>query len=368
MKFQCERERLVEALQTCQRAISTKSLLPILSGVLLKTEAGGLSLSATDLEISIRTTLPIETKEKGSLVVPSRLILDILNSLEEEMVELSLIKEKGQIEVLSGESRFDVNVFFEEDFPKIPETSGPPACVIASDVINPVIREVVKAASRDDAKPILTGVFTEIKGELLRMVATDSYRLAVAESAIEDGTSSDVDAIVPARSLKELNRIISSGSAEKVSIFLTGSQILFQAGEVELVSRLIEGEFPNYEQILPKGYEKKIRANKNRLLGAVRRASLMAQNNSPVRLTTANNLMVVSANTQDVGEATERLDVEYPGEEMKIAFNPQYLMDGLSSVEEDEVVIEVADPLKPALIKPIGEKGFLYLIMPIRLS
>ncbi len=368
MKIQCEREKLVAAIQTCQRVISTKSMLPILSGILLKNDSKSLYLSASDLEASVRTSIKVVSKEKGSLVVPAKLISDILNSLEDEMVELSFIKEKGQLEILGGESRFDLNVFLEEDFPKIPESKGSPIFVIATGTMNSIVKEVIKAASRDDAKPILTGVLVEANKDTIKMVATDSYRLAVGEEKIENGPEEPIFVLVPARTMRELSRIISSSKKKDVAIYLTDSQIIFKTSNTEIISRLIEGEFPNYKQILPKGYEKKIRVNKSRLIGAAKRAALLAQNNTPVKITSGNNTMVISANTQDVGEAIERLDVEYPGEEVKMAFNPVYFMDGITSVEEDEVIIEVSDPLKPALIKPVEKKGFKYLIMPIRLS
>ena len=368
MKFQCERENLINGLQQCQRAISTKSMLPILSGILIKSDGKTLNLSATDLEISVRTSIDVETKEAGSLVVPAKLILDILTNLDEEKVEISLIKEKGQLEILAGESRFDLNIFFEEDFPKIPESQGEPTCDLDADKIGVMIKEVAKAASRDDAKPMLTGVLVEMEPTSIKMVATDSYRLAIGEDKLDRGPGGNVSIIIPARSLRELNRIIATSDKHTVSVFLTDNQVIFRIGGVELISRLIEGEFPNYKQILPEGYEKKIRVNKGRFLGATKRVSLLAQNNTPVKVTTANNMMVISANTQDVGEATERMDVEFPGEEIKIAFNPQYLIDGITSVEGDELVIEVLDPLKPALIKPVEKDDFLYLIMPIRVS
>ncbi len=343
-------------------------MLPILSGILLKSDGKTLDLSSTDLEISVRTSLDVEVKEAGSMVVPAKLFMDILTNLDEEKVEISLIKEKGQLEILAGESRFDLNIFFEEDFPKIPESQGEPVSDLDADKIGAVIKEVVKAASRDDAKPILTGVLVEMEKTEIKMVATDSYRLAIGEEKIDRGPEKSLHIIVPARSLREINRIIATSDKHVISVFLTDNQVIFKIGGVELISRLIEGEFPNYKQILPEGYEKKIRVNKARFLGASKRVSILAQNNTPVKISAANNMMVISANTQDVGEATERMDAEYPGEEIKMAFNPQYLMDGITSVEGDELVIEVLDALKPALIKPVDKENFLYLIMPIRVS
>jgi DNA polymerase-3 subunit beta len=343
-------------------------MLPILSGVLFKADKELLNLSATDLEISIRTNVAVKIEERGSIVVPARLISDILNNLQEETVEMSLIKERSQLEILAGESRFDINILYEEDFPKIPVAPEVPACSVNPSRLNRLIREVVKAASKDEAKPILSGVLTEINKKEIKMVATDSYRLAICEERIEGGPGAPIKAIIPSRSLREIGRIISAISPEEVSINLTDSQIIFRLGQAEVVSRLIEGEYPHYQQLLPESYEKKIRMDKEQLIGAVRRASLLAQDNAPIKLTFGNNLLVVSASTQDVGEATERMHVEYPGDEIKMAFNPGYFLDGVASVEEEELLLEIADPLKPALIRPAKAEDYLYLVMPVRIG
>lgn len=367
MKAKCDREELLEAIQISQRAISTRSMLPILSGILFKAEGNTLSLSATDLEISIRLKVKGKVVEKGSLVMPGRLIFDILSNSEDPSVELSLVKEKGQLEVLVGESKFNLNVLFEEDFPKIPTAPEVAACRVSSKALLRVVKEVAKAASRDEAKPILTGVLSNLTKETIKMVATDSYRLAICEEKIQAGPEEALNIIIPARSLRELARILAAAEPKEVLVNLTDNQVVFRTDQVELISRLIEGDFPNYQQLLPEAYEKQARMNKERLIGATRRVALLAQDNTPLKLSFANNLLVISASTQDVGEAAERLDIEYPGEEVKIAFNPEYFLDGITSIEGDELVLELTDPLKPALIRPVQGKGFLYLIMPVRM-
>jgi DNA polymerase-3 subunit beta len=368
VNFQCDREKLLEAIQVCQRAISGKGMLPILSGILFKSDKNVLHLSSTDLEISIRTTVEIEAKEGGALVVPARLISDILNSLDNPMVELKLIKDKNQLEIQSGESRFNVSVYFEEDFPKIPEAAEMPACAINNVEFLRAAREVVKAASKDESKPVLTGVLVEITSDSLRMVATDSYRLAVCETKIEGGPANEIKIIVPARSLRELNRVVAGKESGKVAISLTENQVVFRSDNVDMISRLIDGDFPNYKQIIPEGYEKVIKLNKNNAIGSIKRAAIMAQNNSPIKMTASNKQVVLAANTQDVGEAVEKMEADYSGDEIKIAFNPEYLLDGITSIESEDVALEITDPLKPAMIKPVGDSGFQYLIMPVRLT
>ncbi|MFA5867014.1 MAG: DNA polymerase III subunit beta [Actinomycetota bacterium] len=368
MKLHCDREKLLEAMQTCQRAISGKSMLPILSGILFKTENNSLVLSATDLEISIRTEVEVEAKEQGNMVIPARLVMDILNSLENEKVEFVSTGETGPMEIMAGDSKFSLSIQQEEDFPKIPEAGEKPSCEIAGAEFTRATREVVKAASRDESKPVLTGVLVEITKDMLKMVATDSYRLAVYETKISDGPTDTINIIVPARSLRELNRILSAAESKRVSVSLTENQVIFKAGSVEMISRLIDGEFPNHKQIIPEGYEKIIKMDKNKALGSIKRVAILAQNNAPIKMTATNNTIVVSASTQDVGEAIERFEAEYSGEEVKIAFNPDYLLDGISSVEEDAFALEITDPLKPAMIKPVEDKTFQYLIMPVRLT
>ncbi len=368
MNFQCDREKLLEAIQVCQRAISGKSMLPILSGILLKSDKNVLHLSSTDLEISIRTTVDILAKDGGAIVVPARLISDILNNLEAPSVELKLIKEKAQLEILAGESKFDISVYFEEDFPKIPEAAEMPACAINNSDFARAAREVVKAASRDESKPVLTGVLVEIGADSLKMVATDSYRLAVCENQITGGPAEQIKIIVPARSLKELNRVSSGKDSGQIAISLTENQVIFRLDKVDLISRLIDGDFPNYKQIIPEAHEKLIKLNKNKAVNAIKRAAIMAQNNSPIKMTATSKQVVLSANTQDVGEAVEKMEADYSGEEIKIAFNPDYLLDGITSIETEDVALEITDPLKPAMIKPVGGGGFQYLIMPVRLT
>jgi DNA polymerase-3 subunit beta len=364
----CDREKLLEAIQTCQRAISGKSMLPILSGILFKADKDRLRLSSTDLEISIRTDLETEIKESGSLVVPARLILDILSNMESEKVELNLIKEKSQLEIKAGESKFNVSVYFEEDFPKIPEGNDNPACALKSEDFIRAAKEVIKASSKDESKPLLTGVLVEINADTLRMVATDSYRLAVYENKIEGGPAQQIRIIVPARSLRELIRIVSNKEMGQISINLTENQTVFKTENAELISRLIDGDFPNYKQLIPTSYEKVVRINKVKAMGCIKRTAIMAQNNSPIKFTATNKQLVMSAMTQDVGEATEKMDADYSGEEIKIAFNPEYLIDGIASIETENVALEITDPIKPAMIKPVGDDSFQYLIMPIRLT
>lgn len=368
MNLHCDREKLLEAMQTCQRAISGKSMLPILSGVLLKTEKNKLVLSATDLEISIRTEVEVETKDKGNMIVPAKLVMDILNSLENETVEFISPADSGPLEIMAGESKFSLSVQQEEDFPKIPEAGETPACEISGVEFTRATREVVKAASRDESKPVLTGVLVEITKNMLKMVATDSYRLAVCETKITDGPTDAISLIVPARSLRELHRILSATESGSVSVSLTENQVVFKVGNVEMISRMIDGEFPNHKQIIPEGYEKRLKMDKNKALGSIKRVAILAQNNAPIKMTAANNAVVVSASTQDVGEATERFKIDYDGEEIKVAFNPDYLLDGISSVEEESFALEITDPLKPAMIKPVEDKSFQYLIMPVRLT
>jgi DNA polymerase-3 subunit beta len=343
-------------------------MLPILSGILFKADKETLHLSSTDLEISIRMNIEVNVAEPGAVVIPARLIADILNNLEADEVNMKLLKEKSQLEVTAGDSRFAVSVYFEEDFPKIPEAAEMPACELSVSEFLGASKEVVRASSKDESKPVLTGVLVEMEEKMIRMVATDSYRLAVYENTIEAGPKSNIKIIVPARSLRELARISSNREGSKLAISLTENQAVFRIDGIDVISRLIDGEFPNYKQIIPETHEKTITVNAAAMVATIKRAAIMAQNNSPIRLSVTKNQIVVSAVTQDIGEATEKIEAEYAGDELRLAFNPEYLIDGITSVEGDKAVLEVTDPLKPVMIKPVSGEAFQYLIMPVRLT
>jgi DNA polymerase-3 subunit beta len=363
LRIACRKADLASTLAVVSRAVSTRGAVQVLGGILLQAEGDHLTLAATDMEISIRASLVGEIEGDAQVVVPGRLLTDLVRLLPDEKVTLAYDEGDGVLVVTSGSHTSRLNVFSAEDFPRLPPLDGALQKIDAAALLQ-TIDKVGRAASRDESRPVLTGVLVRFEGDTLIMAATDSYRLAVKETSLTTG-GAELDAIIPARALQELSRL--AASAEDVELGVHENHIIFSAGDVWLTSRRIDGQFPNYKQLLPESFEIEIATPRVALLEVVRRAGLMAQRNAPLRLRFAEGELTVSAQTQDVGEATESLPVEYAGEELEIGFNPDFLRDGLEAVAADTVQLKLINRLRPGLIAAPDE-SFWYLIMPIRLA
>jgi DNA polymerase-3 subunit beta len=345
------------------RAVSTRGAVQVLGGILLQGEGDRLTLAATDMEISIRSSVSGDIDGDASVVVPGRLLTDLVRLLPDDTVTLTYDEGDGVLAVTSGSHASRLNVYSAEDFPRLPPVDIPLQKIDAAALLA-TIEKVGRAASRDESRPVLTGVLVRFEDDKLVMAATDSYRLAVKETSLAS-SGPELDAIIPARALQELTRLASG--TEEIELGVHENHIVFSAGEVWLTSRRIDGQFPNYKQLLPESFEVEIATPREALLEVVRRAGLMAQRNAPLRLRFAEGELTVSAQTQDVGEATESLPVEYAGEELEIGFNPDFLRDGLEAVTADTVQLKLINRLRPGLIAAPDE-SFWYLIMPIRLA
>jgi DNA polymerase-3 subunit beta len=363
LRITCQKSALASALGVVSRAVSSRGAVQVLGGILLQAEEGRLSLAATDMEISIRSSLEGELEGDASVVVPGRLLTDLVRLLPSDTVTLAYEEGEGVLSVSSGSHSSRLNVFSAEDFPRLPPLDVPLQEIDAAALLA-TIDKVGRAASRDESRPVLTGVLVKFEGEQLIMAATDSYRLAVKETSLT-ASGPDLEAIIPARALQELSRL--TGSAETVELGVHENHIIFSSGEVWLTSRRIDGQFPNYKQLLPESFEIEIATPRAALLEVVRRAGLMAQRNAPLRLRFADGELTVSAQTQDVGEATESLPIEYAGEELEIGFNPDFLRDGLEAIGTETVQLKLINRLRPGLLAAPDE-SFWYLIMPIRLA
>jgi DNA polymerase III subunit beta len=370
MKLSAERTTLLSELQLVTRAASTRSAIPALGGVLLNADNGSLRLAATDTEMALTSTTGASIDQPGSMLLPARLLLDVVRVADGETVTLEGAADGSGASVTSDRASFNIRTLSAQDFPRLPELDPEQTATLDAAVIAATVERVAKAASRDETRPVLTGILVSIEGQTLRMVATDSYRLSVKETAVT-GLDDTFTANVPARALQELSRIIGDTKAESVSMSTRENQIVFEAGGVTLSSRLIDGQFPNYRQLLPESYEHDVTLGRQEFLAVVRRVSLMAQRNAPLRLRFEQGTVTLSAQTPDVGEAAESLPVNYEGEDLEIGFNPQFLQDGLESVATDEVRLRLISSLRPGLIEEAsgsGEDSFLYLIMPVRLN
>ena len=366
MKVTCGRDELADRLQLTGRGVSTRTNVQILAGIMLRASGGQLHLSATDMEISLRVSLEAQVEDEGAIVVPGRLLVDIVRLLPAGDVTITHRAEEGVAELTCGPASYKLHTYAAEDFPRLPEVDPDASFTVDREAFVETIARVSRSASRDESRPVLTGILVRFEDAKLVMAATDSYRLSVKETALEKGPGQDLEAIVPARALAELSRV-AQGESGTISIGVQENQIVFGVDDVWLTARRIDGQFPNYKQLLPETFEAEIRLPREEFLEIVRRASLMAQRKSPLRLRFESGELTVSAQTQDVGEARESLPISYSGDTIEIGFNADFLRDGLESVAEDAVRFKLISPLRPGLILG-GSDDFLYLIMPIRLA
>jgi DNA polymerase-3 subunit beta len=363
LRVTCSRDELASALGIVARGLSSRSAVQVLTGILLQADAGKLTLAATDMEVSLRASVTGAIEGDGAVVVPGRLLTDLVKLLPAETVSLAYDESEGVLEITSGSYGSKVNVFSAEDFPRLPALDVPLHTIAAPGLLG-TIDKVARAASRDESRPVLTGILVRFEGDRLTMAATDSYRLSVKETELGE-TGPELDAIIPARALQELSRL--AAGAEVVSLGVHENHVVFGAGSVWLTTRRIDGQFPNYRQLLPETFEVEVTTPRAALLDVIRRAGVMAQRNAPLKLRFSEGELMVSAQTQDVGEASESLAIDYSGEPLEIGFNPEFLRDGLEAVGGDTVQLKLINPLRPGLLVAPDE-NFWYLIMPIRLA
>src|SRR5829696_7875907 len=363
LKLTCARDELAEKLALVSRAVSARSAVQVLQGVLLRTEGGRLHLAATDMELSLRASLEAEVAEKGAVVVPGRLLGDIARLLPDGDVVLTAKPDEGAVTVECGPASYRLQTYSVEDFPRLPEVDAVQTSSVDAAALLDTIGRVSRAASRDESRPVLTGVLVQFEGSKLVMAATDSYRLAVKETDLAEAAPS-LEAIVPARALTELVRI--AGGADTVELGVLENQIVFGLDGVWLTTRRIDGQFPNFRQLLPETFEHEIRATRSELLDVVKRVSVMAERSNPLRLRFAEGQLTASIQAPDVGEARETVPLEFAGEPLEIGFNPGFLREGIESVDSDEIVVRLISPLRPVVLMG-PEDDYTYLIMPIRL-
>jgi DNA polymerase-3 subunit beta len=368
LKLSVSRETFLTQLGVAARGASTRTAIQTLAGVLIRLEDGAAELQATDADLGIRAAFDADIHTEGSVVVPGRLLLDVARSLPDSTLSLEYRPSQQDVEVISGSARFHLRTLPLEDFPNLPETDPAAALAVPAAAFIETIGRVARSASRDETRPHLTGVLVTAEGSDLRMVATDSYRLSVKETKLSSPLAGSLEANVPARTLQELSRVAGANGAEEIAVTSLENQVVFAVGDVVLSSRLVEGRFPNYQQLLPESYEHELRIDRSELLDVVRRISLLAQKNAPLRLAFGEGSLEVSAQTPDVGEATESLPVPFKGEAFEIGFNPEFFRDGLESAETEELVLKLISPLRPGLIESGDDGGFIYLVMPIRLN
>jgi len=368
VKISLGREPLLNQLQTVSRVASTRSAIQALSGVQIVATPEGCELRATDMDVSLRVPVGAEVVREGIVVLPARLLLDVVRALPASQVSVELRPAEQDVELISGNATFHIRTLRAEDFPPFPDPGSGAAVSLPAEVFVTTALKVAGSASRDETRPVLTGILVSAGERDLRMVATDSYRLSVKETPLQAPLSEGFEVNVPARALQELARVAAGGEDHELRISVLQNQVVFELGGVTLSSRLIDGQFPNYRQLLPDSFEHELRISAGELTEVVRRISLLAQKNAPLRLAFNPGELIVSAQTPDIGEASEALPVSFQGEPLEIGFNPDFLRDGLEAIEEGDVLLKLISPLRPGLLESADGTGFQYLIMPIRLN
>jgi DNA polymerase-3 subunit beta len=363
LRITCTKDELVHGLSIVGRAVSTRTAIQILSGILLEARGEDLRLAATDMELSLRAAVPARVEGDGAVVLPGRTLVDIARLLPGEDVTIEHSAAESVVHIASGSASYTLHTYNAEDFPRLLELTDTQTFEVDREALLETIGRVARAASRDEARPVLTGVLVQFAGDKLVMAATDSYRLAVKETAL-GSPAPDVEAIVPSRALQELSRV--AGDADEVAVGVQENQVLFSVGGVWLTTRRIDGQFPNYRQLLPETFEHELTVPRAELLDVVRRASVMIQRATPLQLRFADGEVTVVARTHEVGESRESMPVAYTGEPLEIGFNAEFLREGLESVEGDDVRMKLISPLRPAILTDEGD-DFTYLVMPIRL-
>lgn len=365
MRLTCAKEGLSAALAAVGRATSSKTTVPVLGNVLVRAEDGVVQLAATDMEISLRAPLDAGIEEPGSVVLP-RLAADIVRSMAPGEVVIDHRPGEGVVSVSSGTSSFTLNCHQASEFPELPADTGSGVLLPASAVVASAER-VGRAASRDDTRPVLTGVLVRVESDALTMVATDSYRLAVRRTPIADGPVEPLQALVPARALAEVQRVVALAGVDTVELVLTETQGIIRAGDVRLTTRLIDGQFPDYRQLIPEQFEHNLVLDRAELQSVVTRIAVLAQRNTPVRMAFSEGQLTVSATSEQLGEGHESIPVPFQGDPVEIGFNVEFLRAGIESIEGDELRLGIISPLRPGLLRGADEE-FRYLLMPIRLS
>ncbi len=363
MKFRCERDVLVEAFSAAARAVATRAALPVLSGVRVGVDGANLTLAGSDLDLTIESSATTLGERDGSAVLPAKLVADILRALEPGAVTITVDGESAEIR--GGRSVFSVRTLPVAEFPRL-GGAQPGGVTIASSALADAIRQVVPSASTDDSRPILTGVLLTAEAGGLRLVATDSYRLAVRDlpgtTVLQEGQS----VLVPSRALAEVARALGSGS--EVTLHLGDREATFAVGGVRITTRLIEGQYPPYRNLIPAQLPNTLTVSRALLLDALRRVRLLAKDATPVRLKLSGEGLELIAITQDIGQANEDVEATYAGTELTVAFNPEFLMRGVESAESEMITLQTTDHQKPAVIRPVGNSEYLYLLMPVRVS
>lgn len=366
MELNISKDALVEGIQITQNAVSPKSSLPILNNVLLEVNNGTLTLTATDLDIGICSTIPVTAGQDGAITVPAKKFFDIVRALPDGS-DISLsAKRNNSVTIKTGKAQFKIIGLPRDEFPQLPLFQDKDSVVMEQSVLKEMLNLTDFAISRDDTRYVLNGILLVVKGDRVSVVATDGRRMALINKTLQKKTLVDRQVIIPTKTVQEVKRML--GDEGDVKIKFSDSQIQFSFPSSFILSRLIEGEYPNYEKVIPERSSLEVRISRDAFLDATRRASIFTdQDSMAVKLNIKKNRMTISKNTPYLGEAKEEIEISYTGgDDMDIGFNPGYLIDVLKSMHDEEIVFEVNDPGKPGVVRR-GEE-YTYVILPMQLA
>lgn len=368
MKLAVTRKELYEGLQIVSRAVSAHTSLPVLKNVLIEPGTDSIKLSATDLELGVEVLVNATIQEGGSLTVPAKTFGDIIAALPEADVSLAG-DDNDNLIICCRRSEYRIHGLTAEDFPALPEVGGSVVVELPQAVLKDMIRQTALAASDDDTRPILTGICLVLSGNSLRLVATDTHRLAVRTASVGDA-SGDTTVIVPVRAMNELMRVLSDDPEEKMQVRIDQNQILFRTPKVTLISRLIEGQFPKYERVIPASHSRRLTIQRDELQASLRRARIVARDAAAkdrVVLAASGESLLITAEGEE-GRAHEEFEIAREGDEISIAFNVNYLLEVLGVVSSEGIFLELTEPLSPAVVRPVDGDDYLMVIMPMQVQ
>jgi DNA polymerase-3 subunit beta len=371
MNVSVMQENLARGLGIVGRAVSSRATLPVLANVLLKTENSGLKLTATNLEIGINCWVPGKVAEEGEITVPAKLLADLVSSLPNQRIDLQYSAKDRTLKVTSGGSRSSIKGIEADEFPVVAAIGDTPATSADSRALRDALAEVVFAAASDESRPILTGVLTRLAGETMTLAAADNYRIAVRTLALAKAVTPEMTIVVPARSYAELMRILPDAEeSTEITVTPNKSQVLFHVAGIDLVSRLIEGQFPNYEPVIPTAHTSRAVLDREAFLAGARRASIFARDSANIVKIElggeAGDGVAITAHAADVGDEADALEATLEGQSTSIAFNARYLVDVLTNLGAEEAALELSGPLAPGVIRGIGKDDYVHVIMLVR--
>ncbi|EKD56014.1 MAG: DNA polymerase III, beta subunit [uncultured bacterium] len=366
MKLSCNQEKLNKSLNIVNKIIGVRGTLPILNNILLATDKGRLKLASTDLEIGITTWVGAKIEIEGSITLPAKVLTDFVGTNDDEKIDLEL--KETTLEIKSNKYNAHIKGIESSEFPLIPEIKTDKLLSLPVKLLQEAIRKILFSVATDETRPVLTGVYFVVDKNTLKLATTDSYRLAEATIKLEQSATKSASIIIPSRTMSELGRILSAVNSN-VDVYLEENQILFMLGDTQIISRLIEGNFPDYTQIIPKDHSSQFEVVTNELAKVVKMASFFARESANnIKLNFTDNELLVSAVSPQLGDNVSKIPIKSEGENLDIAFNAKFVLDILGIIDEESVIVEANGKLQPTIIKPLKDKKFLYVVMPLRVD